>query len=312
MKKDGSTTLTLDTDYTISGESVTDASALSTGNGYPVIVSGKGNYTGTITKYWKITKSQPPEIKVDTIQPGGLASTTAKLNGSVSPTGYATNTYITSVGFKYRKVGASAWESVAGTVGSTFSAEIAGLTADSDYEYFAVMTVNGDTTEKEGKKLIFHTPKAVNTDTGKITVTVAKHNAVTGNPEVVVSVEKGNDVIASKELGKLGSGNLSAAFEKLADGNYNVVASTKDGNFKETKMFSITNGAAVTAEFTVLQGKIAAVVEVSGTDTPKTAVDGLKDVLDSVLTAQEASGVADGSKAVEVKLEGEKEAEATQ
>ena len=263
------------------------------------------NYTiGTFTK-GTMTVSLP-EIKVDTIQPGELTSTTAKLNGSISPAAYATSANVSSVGFKYRKAGVSTWESMTETVGSTFSAEITGLTADSDYEYYAVMTVNGETTEKTGKTITFHTEKEVKTDTGKITVKVKKNNVITENPNVVVSVERGNDVIASKALDGVTTTESTVDFESLPDGNYNVVAGTKDGDFTETKMLSITNGEAVTAEFTVLKGKIAAVVEVEGTDTPKVAVDGLNDILSD----DDKKDAAEGKKDVEVKLDVEKKTEA--
>lgn len=47
-------TLTKDVDYTISG--VTSASDASTGDGHRIIVRGKGNFSGTVYKYWKINK----------------------------------------------------------------------------------------------------------------------------------------------------------------------------------------------------------------------------------------------------------------
>ncbi|MDO5150996.1 MAG: Ig-like domain-containing protein [Oscillospiraceae bacterium] len=49
-----SSDLTKDVDYTVTG--TTKATALSTGDGYAVTVTGKGNYTGSVTKYWTITK----------------------------------------------------------------------------------------------------------------------------------------------------------------------------------------------------------------------------------------------------------------
>lgn len=52
--KYSSTTLTAGTDYEITG--TTSATEPSTGSGYAVTVTGKGNYTGEVTRYWKIKK----------------------------------------------------------------------------------------------------------------------------------------------------------------------------------------------------------------------------------------------------------------
>ena len=54
VKYDTNTTLTASADYEITGTTV--ATEISTGDGYAVTVTGKGNYTGTVTKYWKINK----------------------------------------------------------------------------------------------------------------------------------------------------------------------------------------------------------------------------------------------------------------
>lgn len=54
VKYDTNTTLTASVDYEITG--TTSATEISTGDGYAVTVTGKGNYIGTVTKYWKINK----------------------------------------------------------------------------------------------------------------------------------------------------------------------------------------------------------------------------------------------------------------
>ena len=56
--KDNSTTLTAGTDYEVTG--TTSETEISTGSGYAVTVTGKGNYSGTVTKYWKINKATSP------------------------------------------------------------------------------------------------------------------------------------------------------------------------------------------------------------------------------------------------------------
>lgn len=52
--KYNSSTLTAGTDYEFTGK--TAATEISTGSGYAVTVTGKGNYSGTVTEYWKINK----------------------------------------------------------------------------------------------------------------------------------------------------------------------------------------------------------------------------------------------------------------
>ena len=62
--KDNSTTLTAGTDYEVTG--TTSATEPSTGNGYAVTITGKGNYTGEVTRYWKINKiSLSPTIDIE-------------------------------------------------------------------------------------------------------------------------------------------------------------------------------------------------------------------------------------------------------
>ena len=63
---DGAVTLTPTSDYTIdSGSSTMTAKNVPEGAGYPVVVAGTGNYTGTHTVYWKITKADPVAADFD-------------------------------------------------------------------------------------------------------------------------------------------------------------------------------------------------------------------------------------------------------
>ena len=63
---DGAVTLTPTSDYTIdSGSSTMTAKNVPEGAGYPVVVAGTGNYTGTHTVYWKITKADPNAADFD-------------------------------------------------------------------------------------------------------------------------------------------------------------------------------------------------------------------------------------------------------
>ena len=70
---DGAVTLTPTSDYTIdSGSSTMTAKNVPEGAGYPVVVAGTGNYTGTHTVYWKITKATP--VAADFDIPGSSAT----------------------------------------------------------------------------------------------------------------------------------------------------------------------------------------------------------------------------------------------
>ena len=85
--KDGETNLVLNTDYDVSGLQGTEADT------YPVTVTGQGNYTGTISKEWKITKADPdigtvsktapdtiyPHTTLDSIKLTGTGTTEGKL-----------------------------------------------------------------------------------------------------------------------------------------------------------------------------------------------------------------------------------------
>ena len=67
----GGETLALSTDYIVdSVASVTEATAVSTGNGYPitVIANEGGNYTGSQTAYWTITKGTLTGITADGVE----------------------------------------------------------------------------------------------------------------------------------------------------------------------------------------------------------------------------------------------------
>ena len=62
---DGAVTLTPASDYTIDSGSTMTAKNVPEGAGYPVVVAGTGNYTGTHTVYWKITKADPNATDFD-------------------------------------------------------------------------------------------------------------------------------------------------------------------------------------------------------------------------------------------------------
>ena len=210
---------------------------------------------------------------VTTNAPTDITANTAKLNGT-STDGISTVTY------QYRKVGNDAWVDSA-------TADLTGLTADTEYEYRAVVN------SAAGEIMTFRTEKQ-NPPTGSIQV----HIKGTGSTNVTVTVEQGNTIISTK-TGSIASGTMNASFTNLADGYYNLVVSTND--YTETRLLEVKNGAATQAKFDIPTGTLSSVVEVKK-DAPKVAVGGLADLI----SEEEADAAAAGSKSVEVKLEVEK------
>ena len=242
-----------------------------------------------------------PTISAATLQPSALNSASAVLHGVVSPKN-AADAYVSGVGFAYRKAVDSEWISVTATKGAAFDSEISELRPNTDYVYKAVVSLT-DGAMAEGKEILFHTLPETPVAIGKIEIAVTPEHE-DDTRDVIVSIEEGNDVIASKDLGSFHQGNsLTASFESLPDGNYNIVVRTKDGDYTDTRMISIENGAEVSAMFTVPLGKLASVVEVRESapelPTPKVAVEGL----DGLLTDDDRYNAATGSEDVEVKLE---------
>lgn len=93
--KYNSTTLTAGTDYKVTG--TTSATAISTGSGYAVTVTGKGNYTGEVTKYWKINKhSFSSAIEIEGWTYGDSPKAPSVTNNPEN--GEVTYTYYSSIG----------------------------------------------------------------------------------------------------------------------------------------------------------------------------------------------------------------------
>ena len=236
----------------------------------------------------------PPTVKTVTASTSLLTSSSAiaTLYGMVSKPDE-----VSTVGFKYRKAGESTWtDATAGSAAKAFSVNLTGLTPDTDYVFRAVATYAGGTIT--GIDAAFHTPKVQQTAAGSIEVIVNDGNSGRG---VIVSIEAGNDAIASKS----GTANCTAAFTGLPDGFYNAVVRTADGDYTETRMTEVKEGSAETVTFEIPVGKLATVVDVKTEDTPKTAVEGLNELI----TATEKNAAASGEKDIEVKLEVEKKAE---
>ncbi|QFJ55172.1 MBG domain-containing protein [Pseudobutyrivibrio xylanivorans] len=253
-----------------------------------------------------IVDAEEANFELSKAQVSDISTSSVVLTGTVTPAKYANSTLISEVGFKYRKAGESTWTTVPATWLSSgiFTALISGLDADTDYEFSSYMILaNGETKANESTST-FHSDKGEMPDEGRIFVTVSRE-ATTDTRIVIVRVDRGNDTIASKNLGALGATALEANFEGLPDGIYNVVCCTQDEKFTETKMLSVINGSSESAEFVVLAGNLSSVVEVKG-DAPKVAVEGLGDILSA-----EDKAAATGNTDVEVKLEVENNTEKT-
>ena len=78
--KDGASTLTKDTDYTVTG-----ATSGTNVNSYTVTVTGKGNYKGSVDRTWKITQGTPTY----TVPTGLTATFGQKLANITLPTGWS-------------------------------------------------------------------------------------------------------------------------------------------------------------------------------------------------------------------------------
>ena len=230
----------------------------------------------------------------------------AKLNMKLSD---SVRTEIKAAGFEYKKKADAdtAWTKVAAdSMTETITKEIASLTAGTDYVFRPYVTYTNDSTDTGAEQnFTTDTKPAV---TGSIDVKVK--NETDDTKDVVVTIEEGNNVLASQEYNGIakGAGVTTGKFKELPDGTYNIVIKSKDGEFVETKMITIANGAAETISFTISKGEMKTDVEVEA-DTPKVAVDGLSKeelVQSGTITPDEKTKVESGEISLEVTLKAEK------
>jgi|GEM_PF-3376959 len=264
---------------------------------YYFYTKGNNNYNDSEVA----TRSVGKPTVVSTLQPTGLATDGATLNGSVSdPDANIKGSGVNSVKYQWKRADATSWTEIETPTYTYESAKpfnatatLSGLTQDTEYLYRLVVTLKNDS-ELPGNTIRFRTPK-VTPPTGSITVTV---NSTPTGKDVVVSVEEGNDIIASQEC----KTDNSVTFTQLPDGFYNVVVRSKDGNYVETRMIAIQNGTGTATTFTIPSGKLATEVDIKDADTPPIAVEGLNDII----TTAEKDDAAAGTKNVEVVLEVDK------
>ena len=271
---------------------------LTPGSYYVRYKEDANHYPGDIAV---VTVSRPT-IRAVTLPPSQSAKTSATLNGYGSPKSAMTADYVSGVGFEYRKSGDAAWSSATAAMGETFDGAVSGLTADTDYVYRSVVFLTDGTTAY-GEQITFHTLPDASVGTGRIEALIVPENPE-DTREVIVSIEKGNDVIESKDMSAFSAGSvMRVSFDAFPDGNYNIVVRTKDGDFTETRMISVTDGSATQTVFTIPLGKIASIVEVKESDpelpTPKVAVEGLEEII----TQEDKDNAAVETEDVEVKLD---------
>ncbi|MBR1741845.1 MAG: fibronectin type III domain-containing protein, partial [Lachnospiraceae bacterium] len=230
----------------------------------------------------------------------------AKLNMKLSD---SVRTEIKAAGFEYKKKADAdtVWTKVAAdSVTETITKEIASLTAGTNYVFRPYVTYTNDSTDTGAEQnFTTDTKPAV---TGSIDVKVK--NETDDNKDVVVTIEEGNNVLASQEYNGIAKGAevTTGKFKELPDGTYNIVIKSKDGEFVETKMITIANGASETISFTISKGEMKTDVEVEA-DTPKVAVDGLSKeelVQSGTITSEEKTKVESGEISLEVTLKAEK------
>ena len=233
----------------------------------------------------------------------------AKLNMKLSD---SVRTEIKAAGFEYKKKADAdtAWTKVAAdSVTETVTKEIASLTAGTDYVFRPYVTYTNDSTDT-GAEQNFTTDTKPEV-TGSIDVKVK--NDTDEKKDVVVTIEEGNNVLASQEYNGIEKNAevTTGKFKELPDGTYNIVIKSKDGEFVETKMITIADGAAETISFTISKGEMKTYVEVEG-DTPKIAVDGLSKeelVQSGTISAEENAKVENGEISLDVPLKVEKKEE---
>lgn len=230
----------------------------------------------------------------------------AKLNMKLSD---SVRTEIKAAGFEYKKKADAdtAWTKVAAdSVTETVTKEITSLTAGTDYVFRPYVTYTNDSTDTGAEQnFTTDTKPAV---TGSIDVKVK--NETDDIKDVVVTIEEGNNVLVSQEYNGIAKGAevTTGKFKELPDGTYNIVIKSKDGEFVETKMITIANGAAETISFTISKGEMKTDVKVEA-DTPKVAVDGLSKeelVQSGTITPDEKEKVESGEISLEVMLKAEK------
>ncbi len=213
---------------------------------------------------------------------------------------------IKEVGIKYQKSGDSTWTVVkSDSVTASNELTATGLSAGEDYEVCGFVTYIDDTSSETAEaNATIVTTESQDLPVGSITVSI--DSELTESRDAVITIEKGNSIIATAEAQGITSSktSVSDAFKNLPDGVYNAVVRTTDGKYVETKMITIENGSASAVTFTIKEGELKSLVKVVDDVTP-VAVDGLTDILSNtdIVTNDEISRIQQGKISVTVKLQ---------
>ena len=212
---------------------------------------------------------------------------------------------IKEVGIKYRKSGESTWTVVkADSVSASSEFNVTGLSAGEDYEVCAFATYIDDTSSETAEAdATLITTESQDLPDGSITVKI--NSELVESRDAVITIEKGNSIIATAEANGITSSKAteSTAFKNLSDGVYNVVLRTTDGKFVQTKMITIRGGRAHDVTFTIQEGERKSIVDVVDNVIP-IAVEGLPDIFSdtSIVSENETSLVKSGKLAITIKL----------
>ena len=213
---------------------------------------------------------------------------------------------IKEVGIKYRKSGDSTWTVVkADNVSASNELTAASLSAGEDYEVRAFVTYIDDTSSETAEaNATIITTESQDIPVGSITVNI--ESKLAESKDAVITIEKGNSVIATAEAKGITSSktSVSGAFKNLPDGVYNAVVRTTDGKFVETKMIIIKDGSASNVTFTIREGELKSTVKIVDNVIP-VAVEGLSDILNdtSIVSTDDISKVQADELSVTVKLQ---------
>lgn len=217
----------------------------------------------------------------------------ATLGGTVTQGSFP----ITTQTFEYRKLGSNDWTSLnAGTTNSTvttYSQTVTDLVESTEYELRLSATDNQNNTVSE--TVLFKTQQ-IAPPTGAIEGEV---DGGIGN--ITVTLEMGNTVVATI-TGLKNSDTFR--FEKLPDGEYNLVAT--DGTYTVTKMATVKSGGTATLGL-ILIGSKQSVVKVEN-DAPPVAADGLNEIFDNDIYTSNAAATSavNGGGTVEMRLTADK------
>ncbi|MDR1725196.1 MAG: T9SS type A sorting domain-containing protein [Bacteroidales bacterium] len=257
--------ITAGTTYTFSSSISTDFLTISNSAGNTVLATGTGlvNYTApssTTIRFYTHTNSNCGEsntnrsriVQCGTIQPptvttlsaSSITQTTATLNKTVT----AGTETITSQGFKYKQSSASSWTDVTAT---SSSYNLSGLTANTQYQFYAYATTASGTTN--GSTLTFTTsaiqpPTVTTLSASSITQTTATLNK---------TVTAGTETITSQGFKYKQSSASSWTDVTVTSSSYNLSGLTANTQYQfyayATTASGTTNGSTLTFTTSAIQ-----------------------------------------------------------